>query len=73
MRRTIVSNLVVILMLGLCVAAQTSKGSKKALKSNRVELASEARRRRVKEVSLGRWKLGDCSRRRQEGVDGRRP
>ena len=42
MRRTIVSNFVVILMLGLCVAAQTSKGSKKAPRSNRVDLASEA-------------------------------
>jgi hypothetical protein len=42
MRRTILSSLVVIFMLGLCVAAQTSKGSKKTPKSNRVDLASEA-------------------------------
>ena len=42
MRRTIVSNLVVVLMLGLCVLAQSSKGSKKAPKSNRIDLASEA-------------------------------
>src|SRR5882724_5759204 len=73
MRGTIVSNLVVILMLGLCVAAQTSKGSKKAPKSNRVELASEAVGAESKKFLsvVGNWVIVQDDGKKVLMVDGR--
>ncbi|HXI91702.1 MAG TPA: hypothetical protein VNO24_16935 [Blastocatellia bacterium] len=73
MRRTIVSNLVVILMLGLCVAAQTSKGSKKAPKSNRVDLAGEAVGAESKKFLsvVGNWVIVQDDGKKVLMVDGR--
>ena len=73
MRRTIVSNLVVMLMLGLCVLAQSSKASKKAPKTNRIDLSSEAAGAESKKFLsvVGNWVIAQDEGKKVLMVDGR--
>lgn len=73
MRRTAVSNLVLLLMLGLCVLAQSSKGSRKAPKSIRIDLASEAAGGESKKFLsvVGNWVIAEDDGKKVLMVDGR--
>ena len=73
MHRTIVSIFVVILMLGLCVPAQTSRKTRKAPKSNLVDLASEAVGAESKKFLsvVGNWVIAQDEGRKVLMVDGR--
>jgi len=63
----------VILMLGLCVLAQTSKGSRKAPKSSRIDLASEAVGAESKKFLsvVGNWIIAQDEGKKVLMVDGR--
>src|SRR5215813_7719564 len=72
MRRTILSGLVVVMMLSLC-AAQSSKGSKKAPKSIRIDLASETAGVESKKFLsvVGNWLIIQDDNKKVLMVDGR--
>jgi hypothetical protein len=73
MRRTIVKNLMVILTLGLCVLAQSPKAAKKAPKSNRIDLSSEATGAESKKFLsvVGNWVIAQDEGKKVLMVDGR--
>src|SRR5262245_65638715 len=72
MQRAIVSFLLVMMMLGLC-AAQSSKGSKKAPKSVRIDLANETAGAESKKFLsvVGNWVITQDDNKKVLMVDGR--
>jgi 3-keto-disaccharide hydrolase len=73
MRRRILSNLIVILMLALCVPGQNSKASRKTPKSTRIDLASEAVGAESKKFLsvVGNWVIAQDEGKKILMVDGR--
>ena len=73
MRRSIFFTLVIVLALGLCVPGQSSKGSRKAPKSNRIDLASESAGAESKKFLsvVGNWVIAQDDDKKVLMVDGR--
>ena len=73
MRRTIVSTLVVVFALGFDAFAQSSKGSRKAPKGTRIDLASEAAGAESKKFLsvVGNWVIARDDGKKILMVDGR--
>ena len=73
MRRTIVSSLIVVFAVGFGTVAQSSKGSRRASKSTRIDLASEAVGSESKKFLsvVGNWVIAQDDGKKILMVDGR--